>query len=150
SRRGPMRLLLSMLILASAPRVDSKFDQISPEPPLGKLMARSAGQTRALALIPGLHLHPLSKHDVEQALFRDCQSADAHLVEGLVQHGDVYAFSYSQNVPIDDVASESELGDNIRTLRKMGYTEIVLIGHSAGGVIARQFVEDNPGCGVTR
>ena len=40
--------------------------------------------------------------------------------------------------------------DGIHTLKKMGYAEIVLVGHSAGGVGARHFVEDPPEAGVTK
>jgi pimeloyl-ACP methyl ester carboxylesterase len=38
----------------------------------------------------------------------------------------------------------------VRELRKAGYTDIVLVGHSAGGIVVRQFVEDHPHAGVTR
>ena len=39
------------------------------------------------------------------------------------------------------------LAANVNRLRAMGYREIVMIGHSAGALIARYFVEDNPGGG---
>jgi pimeloyl-ACP methyl ester carboxylesterase len=38
----------------------------------------------------------------------------------------------------------------VSNIKKAGYKEIVLIGHSAGGVIARLFVESNPDAGVTK
>ena len=43
------------------------------------------------------------------------------------------------------------MGDHVRwRLRQAGYSEVILLGFSAGGVVARQFVEDNPAAGVTR
>jgi pimeloyl-ACP methyl ester carboxylesterase len=73
------------------------------------------------------------------------------LVRRLAQDSDVYAFSYGQNVPVDDVAAAPELASGVRRLRAMGYEQVVLIGYSAGGVVARQFVEDEPdGGGVTK
>jgi pimeloyl-ACP methyl ester carboxylesterase len=88
--------------------------------------------------------------NVTKPHFRDWQERDARLVKALVRNGDVYAFAYSQEVPVEQVASGSSLGANVRALREMGYTEIVLIGHSAGGLVAREFVEDHPDAGVTR
>ncbi len=113
-------------------------------------MGRSPGQTRAIVLINGLHMHPLNKENVAKPIFRDWQGADSRMVKELLPHGDVFAFAYAQHVPIDMVASGSGLAGDIKTLREMGYRDIVLIGHSAGGLVAREFVEDNPDSGVTR
>ena len=49
----------------------------------------------------------------------------------------------------DRIAGSAALADNIRRVRQLGYKEIILLGHSAGGVIVRQFVEDHPDAGVT-
>jgi pimeloyl-ACP methyl ester carboxylesterase len=38
----------------------------------------------------------------------------------------------------------------VTRLKKLGYSEIVLVGHSAGGLIARHLVEDYPDAGVTK
>jgi pimeloyl-ACP methyl ester carboxylesterase len=141
---------LLMLLLAANARVESKFEQVLPEPPLGKLMARSEGVTRAIVLVHGLHPHPFSSDNVTRAQFRDWQAAESKLARDLVKLGDVFAFAYAQDIPVEDVATRSELGDNVAELRKRGYTDIVLVGHSAGGVVAREFVEDNPNAGVTR
>jgi pimeloyl-ACP methyl ester carboxylesterase len=35
-------------------------------------------------------------------------------------------------------------------VRRLGYRELVLLGHSAGGLLAREFVEDHPEAGVTK
>jgi pimeloyl-ACP methyl ester carboxylesterase len=145
-----MGIALLPLLLIGAVRVESKFEQVSPEPPPGKLMGRWPGQKRAIVLIHGLHVHPFSKDNVLKPLMRDWQKRDSKLVHELGGAGDIYAFAYAQDVQVDEVASGSSLGDDIRALRAQGYTEIVLIGHSAGGLIARQFVEDHPDAGVTR
>src|SRR5262245_18716451 len=140
---------LLMLVLAAG-KVESKFEQVLPEPPLGKLMARSDGVRRAIILVHGLHPHPFSSENVVRPQFRDWQAAEAKLVRELVKLGDVYAFAYAQDVALEEVAGHSALAENVAELRKMGYRDIVLLGHSAGGVVAREFVEDHPAAGVTR
>jgi pimeloyl-ACP methyl ester carboxylesterase len=62
----------------------------------------------------------------------------------------VYAFCFGQTAPVEEVAARSRLGLHLGVLRAQGYKEIILVGHSAGGLIARHQVEDEPGCGVTR
>jgi pimeloyl-ACP methyl ester carboxylesterase len=62
----------------------------------------------------------------------------------------VYAFSYGQSVPVDVIPKMPNLRDGIHALRELGYREVVLVGHSAGGLIARHLVEDDPSCGVTK
>jgi pimeloyl-ACP methyl ester carboxylesterase len=68
----------------------------------------------------------------------------------LAQDSDVYAYAYGQNAALDQVAEVDGLLGNVRMMRKIGYRAIVLVGHSAGGLIARQFVEDHPDAGVTK
>jgi hypothetical protein len=138
------------LLLIGAVRVESKFEQVTPEPPPGRIMARSPGQTRAIVLINGLHVHPFSKENVVRPQMRDWQQRDSKLVHELTGAGDIFAFAYAQDVQVDEVASGSTLEEDVRWLKQQGYTEIVLIGHSAGGLVARQFVEDHPDAGVTR
>jgi pimeloyl-ACP methyl ester carboxylesterase len=87
---------------------------------------------------------------VHQALFHDWQAPTSHLVQAFGKHADVYNFAYSQNVPVEAVAQQAALANSVQRLRFLGYEEIILVGHSAGGVIARIFVEDNPKAGVTR
>jgi pimeloyl-ACP methyl ester carboxylesterase len=101
-------------------------------------------------LIHGLFVHPISKENVSRAHLHTWQKPDCLLVKRLAQEADIYAFSYAQTVTADDIAECAELEKNVRQLRQKGYREIILLGHSAGGVIARQFVEDHPDAGVTK
>jgi pimeloyl-ACP methyl ester carboxylesterase len=78
------------------------------------------------------------------------QKPDCLLVKKLAAEADVFAFSYAQTVRADEIAECPDLETHVRLLRLAGYREIVLVGHSAGGVIARQFVEDHPDCGATK
>jgi pimeloyl-ACP methyl ester carboxylesterase len=100
-------------------------------------------------LVQGLKLH-LQKEKVERATLASWQKPGSKLVQALSEHADVYAYAYSQNVSIDTVSQAPDLGNAIGRLRDAGYTELVLVGHSAGGVLARQFVEDHPDAGVTK
>src|SRR5262249_18474068 len=62
----------------------------------------------------------------------------------------VFAFAYGQTVPVDTIAALPSLRCGIWRLRELGYKEIVLVGFSAGGLVARQVVEDEPDLGVTK
>src|SRR5436305_13849202 len=73
----------------------------------------------------------------------------AELVKALAPDFDVYAFGYAQTVPVDAVSLSPGLIAAVGKLKQAGYKELALIGHSAGGLIARQFVERFPAAGVT-
>jgi pimeloyl-ACP methyl ester carboxylesterase len=130
--------------------LDTKFVQVHPAPDEPSEIERSPNRRRAVVLIHGLRLHPFSGDNVRAARLHDWQRPDHELVELLGKDSDVFAFAYGQNVPVCDVAGCASLRDNIGRLRAAGYLQIVLIGHSAGGLIARQLVEDCPGGGVTK
>src|SRR5207248_2163903 len=72
------------------------------------------------------------------------------LVNALQREADVFSFAYGQNASLDDVVKQGGIAEAVAKVKRLGYKEIVLLGHSAGGLIARQFIEDNPDCGVTR
>jgi pimeloyl-ACP methyl ester carboxylesterase len=140
-------ILLSLL--GAAPAIESRFVQVAPAAQNRPWWSTSR-QTQAVVLIHGLFVHPFSKTNVARAQLHGWQKPDCLLVKRLARDADVFAFSYSQTVTADEIAECPELETNVRQLRLRGYREIVLIGHSAGGVIARQFVEDHPNCGVTK
>jgi hypothetical protein len=139
--------LLCTLTLAGAPAVESTCLQVAPHN--GAKWARSDKQTQAVVLIHGFYLH-LKDKTVPKAAFRPWQNADGPVVKELSKSADVFIFAYGQNAPVDGIVKQSQLSDNIAQLRKLGYQEIVLVGHSAGGLIARNFVEDYPDAGVTK
>src|SRR5438105_12476829 len=144
-------LLLAVLSLpaAAAPvaKVDTVFEKVGPGKPAP---GRSPGQTRAVILIHGLGLHLWHKDRVSRAALRTWQRPDSLLVKELVRHADVYALAYGQVVAVEKVHEAVRLADRVRELRKAGYRDVVLVGHSAGGLIARHLVEDHPALGVTK
>ncbi len=112
--------------------------------------ARPGEKTRAVVLIHGLFVHPLRPALATKPWRRDWQEPKSELVKVLSKDADVFAFAYAQITPVEDVTDGPGLRGAVARLRKAGYKEIVLVGHSAGGVIARQFVERYPTAGVTK
>lgn len=149
----PLRLALLLCLTAAPPalepaaKVDSLFTRVHPE---DDKEGRSPGQTRAIVLIHGLNLFTGGKEKANKAALRVWQQPRSYLVKELSDDGDVYSFAYAQAVPVEKVHEATALRAHVRGLKKMGYAEIVLVGHSAGGLVARHFVEDDPDSGVTR
>ena len=128
--------------------VESICQQVAPAHADGK-WERKPNQTHAVLLIRGLQVH-LSEKAVPKAELQSWQKADSPLVKELGKSTDVFVFAYGQNASLETIVSKSKLADSIARIRKLGYTDVTLIGHSAGGLIARHFVEDNPDAGVTK
>ena len=105
---------------------------------------------RAVVLIHGLLVHAVRPAKASQPWLRDWQEPKSDLVKALAKDSDVFSFAYAQTAPVGEVSHGAGLHDAVARLRKAGYTEVVLIGHSAGGVVARQFVERFPDAGVTK
>jgi pimeloyl-ACP methyl ester carboxylesterase len=152
-----MQLTSLVLVAAlSAVPIETKFAQVAPAPQEATESTASASNlhrrtsTRAVVLIHGLKIHPLSSHKAQIADFHEWQKPDSDLVSKLSPHADIYALAYSQNAPVDVIAAAPALRKQVRRLQARGYQQIVMIGHSAGGLIARQFVEDQPRAGVTK
>ncbi|HZU38388.1 MAG TPA: alpha/beta fold hydrolase [Gemmataceae bacterium] len=147
----PGELVKRSKAASSTPAViDTRFVQVRPAPKEEFALARSQGQARAVVLVHGLRLHPFSADNVNKAGLQDWQKTGSVLVRLLAKYADVYAFAYSENVPLDAVADTPPLDISIWRLKQLGYREIVLIGHSAGGVIVREYVEDHPQSSVTK
>ena len=140
------------LVTAGVAPVETGFVQVSPTRAqlVGDAIVRSPGQGRAVVLMQGLHLHPWNHQNVAHADLRSWQLPGSVLVRTLAKHSDVFAFTYGQTAPVTEIAELPAFGEDIKRLRHAGYAEIVLVGFSAGGLVARQFVEDNPAAGVTR
>jgi pimeloyl-ACP methyl ester carboxylesterase len=141
--------LLVALAVPGAPP-ETRFVQVAPKARPAGEWRRGAGARRAVVLIQGLAVQPFSAERVERAALRDWQRPGSHLVRALEADSDVYAFAYAQNVGVDEIADLPDLRDGVRRLRGLGYPEVVLVGFSAGGLVARRLVEDHPGAGVTK
>lgn len=140
--------LLCSTLLSAAPKVETRFEQVAPVPPNAN-PTRSPNQQRAVILLHGFIYHQ-REETVAVPAFRPWQTPDCTLVKALKPEADVYAFAYGQNACLDDIVKQSGLTNAVAQLKKLGYKEIILLGHSAGGLVARHFVEDNPDCGVTK
>jgi pimeloyl-ACP methyl ester carboxylesterase len=134
----------------TADPVQTQFVQVHPNHKDVWVLQRSPRQARAVVLIHGLHVHPFRNEAAAKATFSGWQQPGSTLVEALSKQADVFAFAYSQNVAIDEIAGVPYLAESVRRLRLLGYGDVVLIGHSAGGLVARQFVEDYPDAGITK
>jgi pimeloyl-ACP methyl ester carboxylesterase len=144
----PTLTLLCTLTLSGTPAVESVCVQAAPVHANGK-WTRSANQNRAALLIHGYHVH-FRDSSVPKAEFRSWQKPESAFVKELAKHADVYSFAYGQNAALDVIVKESTLRSRVAELRKLGYSDVVLVGHSAGGLVARHFVEDYPDAGVTK
>src|SRR5437763_1812660 len=96
-----LTLTLSCALAAAAPKVESKFEQVAPPLPAGRV-ARSPMQTRAVLLIHGYRPH-LIETSVARPDFRDWQKPGALLVRELARDSDVFAFSYGQDGDLDAI-----------------------------------------------
>jgi pimeloyl-ACP methyl ester carboxylesterase len=136
--------------LLAAPPFETLFVQVAPATEVGQPLRRSPDRERVVILVQGLYIHPFSKNNVARAQLHSWQKPDSTLVRQLAAEADVFSFAYAQTVPVEEVAQRPDLAEYITQVRRLGYHDIILLGHSAGGLIARAFVEDHPGAGVTK
>ena len=129
--------------------LSAAFAQVAPVPQRPTVFVRSAQQKRAVILVHGYR--PECDHFLlARAVLQDWQEPDSFMVTVLSRDADVFAFYYGQNVPVREVAEAPELAEGVARLKRMGYSELVLLGHSAGGLVCRHFVEEHPDAGVTK
>jgi pimeloyl-ACP methyl ester carboxylesterase len=126
----------------------TRFAQAAPAHQTPATFERSPGQDRAVILVHGLRWRDGLAS--AKATFESWQLPDSTLVKTLKKDADVFAFAYGQNIPVHRITESGELLDGVRRVRKLGYSELVLVGHSAGGLVVRQLVEDHPDVGATR
>ncbi len=105
---------------------------------------------KAVLLIPGLKIHPVRPALATQPELHKWQLPNSELVRALASDFDVFALGYAQTAPVDVVARSPALHAQVQLLKDAGYREIVLIGHSAGGVVARLYAATYPKSGVTK
>jgi pimeloyl-ACP methyl ester carboxylesterase len=152
ARPAMIPALLVALFGVPAPEspVEARFLQVAPVVRETTAVLRSSSQDRAVVLIHGLYLNLFKKEGAAHAVMRDWQLPGGALVRRLGREADIFAFSYGQTATADEVAESPQLTAAVGRLRSLGYKEVVLVGYSAGGVIARNFVEDQPAAGVTK
>lgn len=148
---SPSLPLVVALSAAPAATLPTDVWQVAPEVTARPFWLRPVGRKdRAALLIPGLKLHPLRPGRVTRPELHDWQEPKGEMAKALAADFDVYAFGYAQTAAVDVVAHTPGLREAVARLRQTGYQEVVLIGHSAGGIVARQFAESYPDSGVTR
>jgi pimeloyl-ACP methyl ester carboxylesterase len=147
----PSLPLVVALLAAPAANLPTDLWQVAPETQGRPWWQQNAPRKdRAVLLIPGLKIHPLRPNRATRPELHDWQESRSELVKALARDADVFAFGYAQTVPVDAVAHTPGLREAVRQMRTAGYNEVVLIGHSAGGIVARQFAEAYPDAGVTK
>ncbi|MBA4190436.1 MAG: hypothetical protein C0467_20815 [Planctomycetaceae bacterium] len=135
---------------APAVELPTELWQVAPERRGVNAVNPPRSKDRAVLLIPGLKIHPFRPVYATRPEIREHQQASSELVRTLAKDSDVFAFGYAQNVSLDAVARSPGLRAAVAQIKNAGYQEIVLIGHSAGGVVARIFAESHPEAGVTK
>lgn len=143
-------IVLSMLAAPTA-TLPTEFRPVAPQ-----MLIQAYGQDnfkrkeRAAILIHGMKLFPFRPQRANIAELHEWQVPESELPRLLGPDFDVFGFGYAQTVPVDAIAHAPGLRQAVAQLRRTGYSEIVLIGHSCGGLIARQFIEAYPDTGVTK
>lgn len=146
----PSLPLVVAALVAPAVELPTELWQVAPERKGVFAINPPRTKDRAVLLIPGLKIHPFRPSAATKPDLREYQQPNSELVRALAKDSDVFAFGYAQTVPVDAVAMSPGLRAAVGRLKQAGYEEVVLIGHSAGGVIARVFAEGNPDAGVTK
>jgi hypothetical protein len=148
----PTAAVTAAVIVAFVPVVElpSKFWGITPEVLEAELPDLKRKSDKAVLLVHGLLPRPLHPERAEKPDVHNWQEPSSALVKGLAPEFDVFGFSYAQTGGVDSVAMCRGLTDGVAALKKAGYKEIVLIGHSCGAIISRRFVELHPDAGVTK
>jgi pimeloyl-ACP methyl ester carboxylesterase len=143
--------LAGLIALSPAVELPIMFWGISPEAKDPAAISQlKPKQTRAVVVVHGLLPRPLHPERANLPDPHSWQNPKGELVKLLVASADVYGVSYAQTVPVDLVALSKGLRDGIAALKSVGYQEIILVGHSAGGIIVRSFASTFPESGVTK
>ncbi len=141
-----------VLALFASPAVNlpTEIWQVAPDAKRPGWSNVQRNKDRAVLLLPGLKIHPLRPTLASRPDLHSWEEPNSELVRALAKEADVFSFAYAQITPLDVVAQCPGLREAVKSIQKLGYKEIVLVGHSAGGVIARLFVESYPDAGVTK
>src|SRR5262245_13363118 len=124
--------VLLMAVLAVSP-VQTKLVHLAPVHRDDLSLQRTDGRERAVILIHGFKPQPFSDQHVCRPDWHSWQRPGSELLKVLGRDADVFGFAYGQNAPIGQIARSPALAGYIYQVKTMGYREIVIIGHSAGG-----------------
>lgn len=130
--------------VALVPPIETRLVPLSPA---GPGIQRSMGVGRAVVLLHGFKPRTLSAKAALSPELSQWEQPDTQFVKSLAAVSDVYAFCFAQVAAVDVIGRHPALAEVVRELRYAGYLEVVLIGYSAGGLVARAFVESAPGGG---
>src|SRR5262249_19447635 len=133
---------LCLTVALAATPVATKVVQVAPPREAGPFQ-RTKDRDRAVVLIHCFKPQPFTDKHVRRPEFHCWQVRGSTLITALSKDADVYSFGYGQNVPVAQIARTPALAELVGRLKELGYPEIILLGHSAGGIVAREFVEDN-------
>ena len=142
----------AVFVASLAPLTDlpSRFWGIAPEVAADALPQLKRKNDKAVVLIHGLLPRVLHPELAEKPDPHSWQKAGGNLVKALGDEHDVFGFTYAQTGSVDAVAVSRGLREGVAALKQAGYKEVAVVGHSAGGIIARRFVELFPDAGVTK
>ncbi|GEM_PF-2420958 len=128
--------------------------EVAPEP--AQVQARRdhvldgpTGTRRAVILVHGLRATTVLEQHAHELFPHDWQRPKSTLARALAQDADVYAVTYTQDAAVQDIAASPAFVQAMGGLPADGYDDVVLVGHSAGGLLSRWFVEDHPDAGIT-
>ena len=107
------------------------------------------GTRNAVVLVHGLRASTVLDQHAHELWPHDWQRPDSTLVQALAADADVYAVTYTQDAAVHDIARSPVFLEAMGGLPEDTYEDIVLVGHSAGGLLSRWFVEDHPDSGIT-
>jgi len=140
----------TVLTLSPITELPAEFWGIVPELKLVTLDTVKRKQDRAVVFVHGLLPRVLHPERATKPGLHDWQMPDSTIVKELKTDCDLYGLSYAQVFSTDAIAMSAVLRDGIEMLKSTGYKEIVLLGHSAGAIVCREFVEAFPKSGVTK
>jgi pimeloyl-ACP methyl ester carboxylesterase len=140
----------ALVIALTSPVVNipTAYWQVTPE--YREFGSPKREKDRAVILIHGLVPRPVQVRKAAIPEPHSWQKRDSVMVKQLAPDFDVYGFSYAQTLPVDFVCHSCGLLNAVKRVKAAGYKEVVLVGHSAGGVVAYQFAEQFPDAGMTR
>ena len=140
----------SVLMLTPITDLPTMFWGIAPEVKYADLPALKKKHDKAVVFLHGLQPHVFHPEKATKPQVHDWQEPGGVLVKQLSEDFDIFGFSYAQMQSVDSITLSRGLRTGINALKTAEYNEIVLIGHSAGAIIAREFTECFPNDGITK